>query len=172
MIVINLFAGPGAGKSTTCAGLFYKLKMMGVNCEMALEYAKDKVWEQSFRTLENQIYIFGKQLHRIWRLKDQVDIVITDSPLLLSIHYDNAKSKYFADLVKDEFNKFNNYNYFITRNEFYNPKGRMQTLEESKDIDCNVKNILDENKIIYATVSKDNAVDDIINDLKALNIIK
>ena len=48
----------------------------------------------------------------------------------------------------------------------------MQTLEESKDIDCNVKNILDENKIIYATVSKDNAVDDIINDLKALNIIK
>lgn len=43
MNVINLFAGPGSGKSTTCAGVFNKLKLAGINCEMALEYAKDKV---------------------------------------------------------------------------------------------------------------------------------
>ncbi len=39
MIVINLFAGPGAGKSTTCAGLFYKLKMMGVSPEVVRKVA-------------------------------------------------------------------------------------------------------------------------------------
>lgn len=75
MKVINLFAGPGSGKSTTCAGVFSKLKLAGVNCEMALEYAKDKVWEQSFHTLDNQIYIFGKQLHRLWRLKELFKMV-------------------------------------------------------------------------------------------------
>ena len=47
-IVINLFAGPGVGKSTTAARVFAELKLKGVNCEMALEFAKDKVWEESF----------------------------------------------------------------------------------------------------------------------------
>ena len=42
-IVVNLIGGPGSGKSTTAAGLFYNLKKLGINCEMALEYAKDKV---------------------------------------------------------------------------------------------------------------------------------
>lgn len=137
MKVINLFAGPGSGKSTTCAGVFSKLKLAGVNCEMALEYAKDKVWEQSFHTLDNQIYIFGKQLHRLWRLKDQVDVVITDSPLLFSIIYDKTCNEKFGALVLDQFNQFENINYFITRGNTYNPKGRMQTLEESMDLDCN-----------------------------------
>ena len=55
MIVVNLFAGPGSGKSTTCAGVFSKLKLIGINCEMALEYAKDKVWENSLDVLNDQI---------------------------------------------------------------------------------------------------------------------
>lgn len=115
MKVINFFAGPGSGKSTVCAGLFSKLKLSGINCEMALEYAKDKVWEKSFRTLDNQIYVFGKQLHRIWRLKDQVDLVITDSPLLFSLIYDKTQNLKFKDLVVDQFNQFDNINYFINR---------------------------------------------------------
>ena len=172
MIVINLFAGPGAGKSTNCAGLFYRLKMLGVNCEMALEYAKDKVWEQSYRTLDNQIYVFGKQLHRLWRLNEQVDVVITDSPLLLSIHYDKTNSENFKNLVMEQFNNFKNLNYFIVRGESYNPKGRTQTLEESKEIDVDVTKILDDNNINYKFILKETALDEIINDLKTLNIIK
>lgn len=55
-LIINLIGGPGSGKSTTAAGLFYKLKKLGYNCEMSLEFAKDKV-------MDDQIYIFGKQYH-------------------------------------------------------------------------------------------------------------
>ena len=148
MKVINLFAGPGSGKSTTCAGVFSKLKLAGINCEMALEYAKDKVWEQSFHTLDNQIYIFGKQLHRLWRLKDQVDII-----------YDKTCNEKFGALVLDQFNQFENINYFITRGNTYNPKGRMQTLEESIDLDCRIASLLDSNNIPFNFVNKMDAVD-------------
>lgn len=159
MKVINLFGGPGSGKSTTCAGVFNKLKLAGINCEMSLEYAKDKVWEKSFHTLDNQIYIFGKQLHRLWRLKDQVDVVITDSPLLFSIIYDKTDNKKFKDLVLDQFNQFENINYFIKRGDTYNPKGRMQTLEESMDLDNRIETLLENNAIPYNLANKMYATD-------------
>jgi len=60
-LIVNLFGGPGTGKSTLCADLFAKLKWRHTNCEMALEFAKDKVWEESFKVLDNQIYIFGQR---------------------------------------------------------------------------------------------------------------
>lgn len=43
MYVVNLFAQPGAGKSTGAAYIFAKLKMAGVNAELITEFAKDKV---------------------------------------------------------------------------------------------------------------------------------
>lgn len=165
MIVINLFGGPGSGKSTTCAGLFAKLKLAGVNCEMALEYAKDKVWEESYKTLNNQIYVFGKQLHKLFRLKDKVDVIITDSPILLSIYYDKTKNPYLKDLVLDQFNSFRNLNYFVVRDETYNPNGRIQTKQESENIDEALVYLLKENNIDYGTVNKNCAIDAIFNDI-------
>ena len=165
MIVVNLFAGPGSGKSTTCAGLFAKLKLAGVNCEMALEYAKDKVWEESNKVLDDQIYVFGKQLHRIFRLKDKVEVIITDSPILLSIIYDKTKNPYFSALVLDQFKNFDNRNYFIDRDTVYNPKGRLQTEEEAKEIDRVLLDLLDECKVDYKRVGKNDAVDQIFNEI-------
>lgn len=46
MKVINLFGGPGIGKSTLAAGLFEHMKIAGFNVELVNEYAKDMVWEQ------------------------------------------------------------------------------------------------------------------------------
>lgn len=170
MIVVNLYAGPGSGKSTTCAGVFSKLKLAGVNCEMALEYAKDKVWEKSFNVLENQIYVFGKQLHKLWRLKDQVDVVITDSPLLMSLLYYSGDCDSFRRLVVDQYNSFDNVNYFIKRDGTYNPKGRMQTKEESEELDRKLNKILDDHSIDYMEVNKQEAIDLITKDI--LNILK
>lgn len=165
MIVVNLFAGPGSGKSTTCAGIFYKLKMWGINCEMALEYAKDKVWENSLDVLNDQIYVFGKQQHRLKRLMDKVDVVITDSPLLLSIIYDKEKNKIFNDLVVQEFNKFDTLNYYIVRPNDYQVQGRLQTLEEAIEKDDEVKNLLNDNNINYVVVDVEDSVTKICNDI-------
>lgn len=145
-------AGPGAGKSTLRAGVFFKLKTLGIDCEEATEYAKDKVWEGSSKVLENQIYIFGKQQHRIFRLKKKVEAVITDSPLLLSIIYNKKGDMAFNDLVLQEFGKYDNLNFFIKRRDDYNPNGRNQTKEDAEKIDQAILDLMDSNQIPYHIV--------------------
>lgn len=39
-LLVNLFGGPGTGKSTTRAGLFNTLKLTGVNSEEVPEHAE------------------------------------------------------------------------------------------------------------------------------------
>lgn len=144
-LIVNLFAGPGTGKSSTAAGLFSELKWRGHTAEMALEFAKDKVWEKSTAVLDNQIYIFGKQHHRIWRLLDQTEVVITDSPLLLSLIYGAENtSKQFHELVLSEHRKLRNLNIFLERLKAYEPRGRLQTEEEAKEIDRRVQYMLED----------------------------
>lgn len=144
--VVNLFAGPGAGKSTFCAGIFASLKWLGVNCEMALEYAKDLVWQNSYDVLGNQLYVFGKQQNRLYRLYQKVDIVVTDSPLLNSIVYDAQKrprtKAAFIELVLAEHSAYDNLNFFIERRKRYNPVGRTQTEAEASDLDAKIMEVL------------------------------
>lgn len=167
-IVINLIGGPGVGKSTIASGLFYELKKIGINCELALEFAKDKVYEESFKTMDDQIYIFAKQYHKLWRLKDKVDVIITDSPLLISLYYMKEESKYFDDFVVEQYNKFDNILYFINREEgSYQTEGRLQTLEEAKEIDKSLKEILSRRSEDFKifNVDRSNAIKTIVNDL-------
>lgn len=150
-LVVNLFAGPGAGKSTTAAGVFFELKTRGINCELAAKYAKDLCWEERTRTFDDQIYIFGKQHHRIFRLLGQVAVVITDSPLLLTLVYDAEKRPTLKKLVLEEHNKMWTYNVFLKRKKVFNPKGRNHNEEQSKDIDYAVADMLWENDVLIET---------------------
>ncbi len=158
-IVVNLIGGPGSGKSTCASGIFYKLKQSGINCELALEFAKDKVWEDSIKVLDDQLYIFGKQYHKLFRLKDKVDVIITDSPLLVSILYNKTPSKYFDDLVVEQYNTFNNMLFFINRPDSYQTEGRLQTVNDAKTIDNETKCMLKDNNIPYTEISCENAVE-------------
>ena len=150
-LVVNLFAGPGAGKSTTAAGIFFVLKSRGVNCELAAEYAKDLCWEERTRTFDDQIYIFGKQYHRIFRLLGQVSVVITDSPLLLTPVYDAEKRPTLKKLVLEEHKKMWTYNCFLKRKKAFNSKGRNHNEDQAKDLDYAVADMLLENDIVFET---------------------
>lgn len=141
-LVVNMFAGPGCGKSTIAAGLFSELKWKKVECELALEYAKDLVWEKRDKTFEDQIYLFGKQHHRIHRLLGQVDVIITDCPILLSPIYDKEQRPTFEKLVVEEHNKMWTYNVVLRRKKTFNPKGRLHNEKEAKDLDRAITNLL------------------------------
>jgi len=144
MIVVNMFGAPGAGKSTGAAYVFSKLKMAGINAELVTEFAKDKVWEGSQAVFQNQAYIFGKQYFRISRLQDKVDVVITDSPILLSSFYnkDELLGKELDALVTKVFESYQNFNVYINRVKAYNPAGRFQTEAESDKLAVDLYNFL------------------------------
>ena len=145
MLVVNLFGAPGAGKSTGAAYIFSQLKMLGVNAELVTEFAKDKVWENNTEVLSNQTYVFGKQHFRISRCANKVDVIVTDSPLLLSAIYNRSEllGEDFNNLVAKIFKSYNSVNYFIERSKPYNPVGRLQTEQESNGIANEIKAMLE-----------------------------
>jgi len=159
-LVINCYGGPGTGKSTTAAGVFRALKILGVNCEMALEYAKDKVWEESYAVLGNQNYIFGKQHHKLHRLLGKVDIIVTDAPITLSLMYGKMGItencwKFFEGNVLQTFNNMDNINIFLIREKPYQTAGRTQNEEEAKELDSKILKMLQDYKIEYYKVKAD-----------------
>lgn len=153
--VINLYGGPGTGKSTTAAHLFALLKQEGMNAELVTEYAKDKVWEDSISVLGNQVYILGKQYHRMFRLLNKTDVIITDSPLLLSLYYGRHSGVNFEGLVLDLYRSMENVNVFLRRVKPYSAKGRMQDEGGAREIDVAIHQILEQNGIGFATVDGD-----------------
>ena len=107
------------------AAIFVGLKRQHINCELVTEFAKDKVWEESFPVLDDQIHVFGQQYHRQFILDKKVDVIITDSPTLLSIVYakENMISniyRRFFDLVMDTFKMQRNFNILMERSFVYN----------------------------------------------------
>ena len=98
-LIVNFYGGPGSGKSTMAARIFAELKDLGINCEIATEYAKDVTWQKGYHVLGNQLYIFAKQQHRIWRLDGQVDVIVTDAPILNSLVY-------ASDETSETFNRY------------------------------------------------------------------
>lgn len=168
MKVIAMLGGPGSGKSTTAAGVFHKLKLAGVNCELVTEFAKDLSYEKRGVALGNQAYVFGKQLHRLHRLDGTVDVVITDSPPILSLMY--APDWYppsFADFVRFMVGRYETSYYFMDRVKPFVQTGRHHTEEESIDIDWKIKELFEYNTGYpkYKVLPGDEtAVDSIVKD--------
>lgn len=168
MIVINLFGVPGSGKSTGSAYIFSRLKMLGVNAELITEFAKDKVWENNTEAFKNQSFIFGKQSYKQSRCKDKVDVIVTDSPLPLSILYnkDPSLTENFNKSVMDVFNSYENVNYLLVRTKPYNPTGRHESEEESNALMQPLKKLLAKRNIVYKEVAGDaSGYEEIITDV-------
>lgn len=145
MKVINLFGGPGCGKSTTAAGLFHLMKLEDYNVELVTEYAKDMTWEERHNILQDQLYITAKQNRRLLRLQDKVEWIVTDSPLILGLNYmtPDYLGGTYKKLLLELNNSYNNINIRLIRTKSYNPIGRNQTELEAKEIDKNILQILE-----------------------------
>lgn len=170
-LVVNLFAGPGTGKSTVAAATFAELKQRGLNAELAHEFAKDLTWEERSRALRYQPYIAGKQMWRVHRLLDQTEVVITDSPILLSLIYSGqGGSREFQDFVIATFRAWRTMNLFLVRNpdRAYNPKGRWQTEKEAKLIDSRILGMLSAVDVTFSKLYMPDSVSQIAGTIADL----
>lgn len=156
MLVVNFFAGPGAGKSTLAAGLFSYLKMKDYNAELVQEHAKEWAWEK--RPIYCQAQVFGEQLARQERLKRAgLEVIVTDSPLLQSLAYVPESYPYaWNDVVIGLYKQFDNINFFIERTKKFNPEGRYHNLEQSQKIDQDTIELLESHNIPFLPVQVHN----------------
>jgi nicotinamide riboside kinase len=153
-IVINLAGGPGCGKSILASDVFSALKKKYVECELSSEYIKRKIREDARKVVQNQIYIFAKQQFQLFGMKDNVQVIITDSPIFLSAVYDDTQCKNLRQLIMKEFNRYKNLTYLLERNDKikYEQEGRYQDLEGAKQVDEKVKKFMKKNDIKYKTL--------------------
>lgn len=143
--VVNLFSGPGTGKSTSAAYLFARLKMLGVDAELVQEYVKEWAWQGRQIVPLDQIHFLGEQTQRERNLYSKVDVIVTDSPIHIYRYYaavscvpelaaglSMAISGFYKEAQKAGVEHIN---VFLKRSKPYNPKGRWQTEEQARAID-------------------------------------
>jgi len=156
-LLVNLFAGPSAGKTTAALELTAALKKKGYNVEYVSEFAKELVLENKTEFLKNQEYVTDEQYHRLDRLRNSgVEIIVTDSPVLLGkIYGETTISKEYSEKLLSYHNSFDNFNLFVNRGETFQTEGRVHNLEQSREIDKKIIAMLREHKVFYGTYYHD-----------------
>jgi hypothetical protein len=161
--IINLFGGPGIGKSSIAAGVTYKLKKNHITCDNPYEFPKMLAWDENHNAIRDQLYVLANQHRGIVKSYGKVDYIVLDSPILLSLTYRNyyktdeypatLYGKSFDKMVLDIFNQYDNINILLERGDGnHNEKERYQNLEQSKELDSVIQTSLITNDIPYYVV--------------------
>lgn len=160
-LIVNLYGGPGAGKSTAALQLVAELKKRGYHAEYVSEVAKDLVYAKAFDILDgseiNQRKILEEQKNRLDMAAGNVDVAVTDSPLLLNMVYlKEQNNDYFAEVLS-QYNEYNNFNILISRDTSvpFEVEGRIHNLEESIAKDQEIIGLLENNHIIFENFDRD-----------------
>lgn len=163
--VINLFGAPGVGKSTVATGLFNLMNTRGQSVEYVSEYAKDLTWGKNWMGLAHQPTILAEQDFRLYRLRGQVEWVITDSPLPLGIAYmgEEWTEMGLDRMAWDMWSRYENLNVLVNRNRAfpYEGAGRNQDEAGAMVLDNVIDNIFhtaildDEDLALELTASHD-----------------
>jgi hypothetical protein len=77
-------------------------------------------------------------------LLDQVEVVVSDGPLLHSLIYADPNDEALIRQVKSDHASMRNMNVFLKRVKPFNPKGRVHDLEQSRELDGRILRMLDE----------------------------
>ena len=143
---INLYGGPGAGKSTNAARIFAELKLRNYSVEAVHEYVK--AWTYMDKPVEgfDQVYLFAKQMYKEETiLRSGVDLIVTDAPLYLTCFYSKMYAKSISSnlvsLASAFEEEYPSLNIIVKRpiDKVYDTKGRYQTELESKEFDEKIR---------------------------------
>ena len=172
--LINLFGGPGIGKSSIASGITYKLKKKHIRVNNPYEFPKLLAWDKNNEAIKDQLYVLANQHRGIAQSYGKVDYIVIDSPIMFSLIYKTYYNtgypaefygEHFNQLIVDLHKKYDNINILLERTDEgkHNDDERYQTLQESLEIDKLCKRILDENNIPYHIVKVGkNTVKDIL----------
>jgi nicotinamide riboside kinase len=140
MTRINLYGGPGVGKSTLAARIFTLLKSRGANAELVQEFVKQYVYSGRQIRAWDYVYTFARQFeaeHRL--LKGGVEILVTDSPLLLQCIYARRHRcpvyEQLFDIALEFEKEFPAVNFLVNRSVGFQPSGRWETDHEAREMD-------------------------------------
>lgn len=151
-LIINIWSGKGNCKSTILYGLAHEILRRGFSVEIVAE-DKDKYGED-----EDTLLKFAVHNHKLRRLKEKTQFILTDHPLPLSIYKDESKSLNFRGLVMECFKNMNNLNFYIERDMVDREK-----IEGAAEEDHDLKNILVSSSIPFTSVPSRDAIPKILD---------
>jgi predicted ATPase len=161
---INLYGGPGVGKSTLAAKFFTFLKQTGINAELVQEFVKQYVYSGRHIKPWEYVHTFARQfeIERLF-LQNGVHTIVTDSPLLLQCIYARHHGcPVHADLrrISDCFDRdFPSVNIFVRRHAGYCHDGRWENEDEAIAMDRVIEETLQHLAIPYTSIRRGTCLD-------------
>lgn len=158
-MVVNMLGGPGSGKTLMAHLLFAELSLKGKVVEYVPEFAKQLVWKKDWEALNNQLEVCGDQYDLMLPLFGNVDYVITDGPMLHGMVYNRLNKDNMSNWEEVDnlclgcIYDCENINIFVERHDsLYQQAGRIQNMEEAKEVDKMILGLLDNFKFPYHEV--------------------
>lgn len=140
--VIDLFGGPGCGKSTLAAEVYASLKKQYSQVELVREFVKAWAWRGEKIGRWDQPYLFAKQLRAESTLYGRVDVIVTDSPLGISPVYEkvygsgNMMLQLWTELLRQQAEEgITHIPLQVTRVKQYVAEGRYETEIQARGVD-------------------------------------
>ena len=163
--IINLYGGPGAGKSTSAAYLYYLLKCQNANVELVREYVKDWAWEGRAFGAYDEIYFLGKQVRHESMLFGKVNWIVTDAPVYMTAYYASIYcSSTLAQGIKATADSFyqqaaedghQHLHIMLNRIRPYIQEGRYQSESQAHAVDDGVVSMLHNSGITLVNANSD-----------------
>lgn len=166
---VNLYAGPGIGKSVTAARLYAELKLRGIHAELVSEYAKELVY-LGILEQKTQEDILREQLRRQRLLQGQVLVVVTDAPVPMSLVYakrllgDAGTLNRLHVLLEEGTNGWLNLDVLLNRDlsKGFETEGRSQDATESMLVHRQIGHFLCQNSPQHLELTVETALDALV----------
>lgn len=143
--MINLFAGPGAGKGKAARKIVEALKGNGIAAAYVPGPQKEilkKEPKQLDGTIKTQKKLYGLQKQKIKKEAEVSKVIVTDSPLSIYPLYVKKPDIGFSKEVIKDFRKDQNFNIYLEREPEYQRGERKESLRESEDLDLSIWQML------------------------------
>ena len=157
---INIYGGPGVGKSTLAARIYSDLRRNFVSVELVQEVVKQYVYAGRVLKPWDYVHTFGQQFEaELLPLSAGVKTIVTDSPLFLQCIYAyECGSPVYEQLVDicrifDEEYSVRNLLVLRSGSTPYETLGRWQDKGEAIKTDKMVRDALDRHLIDYIPIN-------------------